>query len=583
MRNMFWLELLHAFVKNLEQIQLNTSQDSVCTEQVFKALDHLQRGLVVNVADFNKNSDNRVTPPSFEGNLLKDVTLWLLRNTGSASPSCREKCMSMFLKLAPLVKGCKGDTRTFIDIHVGRDPEWICDLYERELIKNPTLDRGDSSCSSEFLFKYLSNLLCALEGYIFVIGHKLTSVHYTSRKSKFVESFVYFLDHVQAKELNEALHLLGAREEILFKVTDRQKFNLLKSCIAVSSLKLLSAICDNYPALSYLTGSQTLLESESLQKLICNCIFNTSILGFYTINDHKIKEICVDLLNQISDGPNEVLKARLSCYFNNYIAANFPRGTTRGMDTNTQNTYLDGLLVLQKSKFSDRLDLMKMTACGVVGGVYDSLTEELKGVRITIDLDSSVRRVLELKLQFCLHYETEFRFLIEKLFSTGVAKDKNNADREVRSYLFETFKKTILTRVIDNFETFIQLACRSTSQSNLISYVFEVIQHLQEDRKKGNRAIKRVAEVCLDQWNEFQACFEVQRQIGVDFFRKLSDLYVPYDLIKSRESVGRWIISLLMYRDPEWSPDVAINFCLDVVNLLPCVCGPDEQFESELK
>lgn len=571
MFNMFWVELLQAFVMNLEQIEGNRSIDSACTEQVFGAMDHLERGFVEKHDNFN----------------LKDVAIYLLQHTGSLSTPCREKCMSMFCKIAPLVKGSKKDIPAFINTHFCDDHEWICNLYERELIKNPTMENSNTICSTDVLFKYLTSLLCALEGYTFVIRECLIPSHYTSQKSQFISSLEYFLQHIQTCEINDVLSVFGGNEAIPFTATDRQRFNLFKSFISIGIITFISEVlnCDN--GVPYITSSYNLLWNTYLWKLTCNCIFNSSALGFYDINDQKIMKMSIDLLNQINDGSREDIKINLANYYIDYINENVPMETTPSNNLDEQSKFMEGLLILQKkSSFSVRRHLHTV-ANELSGNVYNSLTEEIMGTKTITVLDDNVKNVLELKLEFCLEYEDELCGLITYMCSSNVAKDRSeNKNRELGLYLFETFKRPILSRIIDHFQKFIELTHGNVPQSNFVSYTFEVLEYLHEHRRKMGQQLKKTVEICLNKWILFESCFETStanKQTGADFIYKLSDLYPLYDLIKSYRIIGHWIIGLLTFKDSNWSPDVAIKFFLDVVNLLPCVCGPDEHYEAELK
>ncbi|KAK5649277.1 hypothetical protein RI129_000306 [Pyrocoelia pectoralis] len=134
MFNMFWLEILHAFIANLSLTQIRIADDNNCIDQVLIALNHVQRGFVDKSHLFNKNSNVRRKPPVLDGILLKDVALWLLKETGNNNINCRKKCMDMFCKIAPLVTGCHNSLNKFKELYVS-DTDWIISTYEVELIK----------------------------------------------------------------------------------------------------------------------------------------------------------------------------------------------------------------------------------------------------------------------------------------------------------------------------------------------------------------------------------------------------------------------------------------------------------------
>lgn len=583
---MFWLELLYAFVTNLSIVQENSTDDNNCIDQVMQALSHIQRGFVEKPQLFNKPDKTRRKPNQFDGILLHDVAMWLLKQTGAMNSFCREKCMSIFCAIAPLVKNCN-TLQKFNEVWLSKNPEWITETYEYELIKAPTLQDIKNSKGTNECFNWLNGLLCSLDGYIFVLENKLMNYGSFLKNSKFLESLLYFLQNAHLQNLQDFINLIPSNNNCVFSANEKENFNTLKSKIVDKLMQFTIVILENNISLLY--GSSTCpLWSANFWNLICNRIFNPSLLRYSVIDyDDKI----ITLLNNLNSVLPEEILTTLINYMSSYLMDNFKMYTNVGLEpvAYKQRQLLKGLILIKKSPIAEKLNI-SLYSLDAIKIISNSILESRENVDIINKMHHTVYQYYDLLLQLSNNQKEGLLELTNCLCdSKGVWSEDLQQNTQFGLYFFNKFKVTIINYIIEHYAEFLDVISNHNLIEPAITYILEVLRYIHHNYRNINQNVSQeIVNLSLTFWNNLTDLFDKNinnTMLGLEYIDKLSSITTEplSNLVRDNGDIVIWIIQLLHLQEASWSVEACLNFKSEVVAVLSHVIGHCDTHEIQFR
>ncbi|KAF5289822.1 hypothetical protein FQA39_LY14977 [Lamprigera yunnana] len=575
MFNIFWVELLYAFIMNLSLTQVKNMDENNCVYQVIQALNHLERGFVEKSTTFNKFDNSRRKPPDLEGTQLKDIAQWLLKQTGSDNCNCRERCMTMFCKIAPLVNRCNNSLQKFNEMYVS-NVEWIPTTYETELMKNPTIPNITESNAIEGLFKWFQGLQCALDGYIFVINNNLVPKGSVSANSKFYYALNFFLDYVVLNKICDVIKMMPHRNNMLYTKGDEQHFNYLKSKITSTIIKLLISLLQCKTELTYASIGNDFLWKQNMLNLICYHTFDPLTLGFnFGDNNENVLILLETICSHCSDQDLSPLKDCMYEYMRQYSSKCNLGFTSLSFK---ERQLLKGILLIQETPFSRKLDINSY-AKGTINYLREELVEYKDNQLYTKHLHKTATEFCNLKLQIALSNDEELLLAIQCIFEKNlVINQTTNKPGKYGMYFFDYFKDTLLKFITKNFTSFLEQGFIFDSDENVILLVYEVLKYLKQNFKNfEGDMLQNIVEGCVNIWNT-SSYFDrssKNKLLGLEFISKLSYISSKslHNVLQEQLTITNWVIGLLTYEETDWTDESSLCFKSEVINILPCVLG----------
>ncbi|KAK4881292.1 hypothetical protein RN001_004611 [Aquatica leii] len=585
MFNMFWLELLHAFVMNLSLTQVKKVDDNNCVDQVLQALNHLERGFVEKSNSFNENDKNRRKPIDLDGVLLNDVVSWLLKGTSSNNWHCRTKCMSMFCAIAPLVSGCNNSLKKYNDLYLSPNPEWICNTYETNLIETPTLKELKESTSTNGLFKWFHSLLCALDGYIFVVNNNFLPEKYVSEKSQLFTAIIFFLDQVMLNSINDVTKNIPNGGNIIYTAAEKEHYNYVKAKVVTKLMDLLIALGENKNDLTYAKIENEFLWKHNLGNFICHRIFDPLSMGFDFTDD---SQDVIKLLNTISGFASDSIIVSLNTHIYSYINKFSTRyDLSSSAVPFKERLLLKGLLILNESYLSNKIDLHFFNA-GAVDVIKKQLIEDKDNKMYIKHIHKTAKEFCELKLQLALCDKKELLIATQLIFENSLVTDeKNRKEIKYGSYFYQTFKDVLLKFLFENYATVLDEIFAIETGDNIFSYLFDLLKYARDNSKSLHRQIEAAIDASLRKWDYMIFYFNENvksRMLGLELLSKLAKISEkPFcDVLQQKLGVIEWVIGLLNYEEIDWSEESSLSFKSEVINVLPCVLGKFDVYSTEI-
>lgn len=536
--NLYWMEILYAFVMSLEMIGTNLMEDSCFLEQIDQALNHVQRGFVEKSDRFNKSDTNRRLPPHFQGTMLKDVADFLFKHTGSKNPHCRTKCMQMFSNVRPLIAN-------YDTLHI---TDSIENFYELE-VEKPL---------HEELFDWLHDFHRSLDGYHFILqNHSIVM-----KSDKFLGALKYFFNNVAQKDIKQII------PKTFFTVTERQAFNSLKLQIVVKAIDFVIIL------LKEQCVPQQLWE-ECLPDLVCSVVFDPQCLGMEmsSLNKQSTLDLLIILKEKLPQSILTTIDNAISSYVisKQLSPANFKRNVPI-----KQRLLIKGIILLHESKFSTQIKLPN-----IVEQIFEAVFD--KGdvqVRVVDTFDETFKSYFDSMLQLAFFSEVEKKKLVECLFNSYPVNVLNSYNATVcGKYFFELFKETIISNFLLDFNLFLNTALEQNRLELTIDYIIEFLLYIGDNTSSVPKEItKGVCVQILESWSKLQQYFKenfLKLQQGCDFIKRLACI-VPFPVSwigKSEYGIANFIIDLLVREDFGIPFEVLFNFRSQIYELLPCVSG----------
>lgn len=572
--NIFWLELLYAFVMNSTLINWNCFQDNNCLIQVNSALDHIKRVLIQKHELFNSPDNVRRTPPFFEGNCLKDAVKWLLGHVNSKSMHCRQKSIELVCDLAPLVTGADGSLRTFIDKHLPNRNEWVAQIIDANPFQKVA---SHQNVSCDDLFKQMENFLCAVDGCSFLIDKDLLVENCISEKNGFFNSLQYFFENIAEKELKNVLQFLSNKNTTVCSVTDKEIFNHMKSRTVLRILKFLIILLGKG---KHHVAFSVSFWIELIIPLVCTVIFDPSVLGFEINSQNGHKGIVLSLLALMKQKLFASLEQINSCML---LHTTELEETTRskGHTSFKYRQFLKGLLLLQESEFANN-GCMLVCDTNLAKKVFQRLIKSNESEICVVSAPNDVtHNYCDLMLQLALQDNAEFLKLIEKMYDQTIVQvlDSENTV-ECGRYIFDMFHNTISKQILEKFDVFFDIAI-TKAPADTVFYLSRLLRYIQDNKKYIDTEIRTtVVEKVLSNFNQFLPYFDesyLNVEMGMEFIKRIAFITAHPGYSLNENCIQTWIISLLTRNWKDLPVEVIFNFRMEIFDLLVHVIGPDDE------
>lgn len=560
--NLYWLEILYAFVMSLEVTDINLLEDTCFLEQVNQALDHVQRGFVEKSDRFNKRDKDRRLPPYFKDSLLKDVAEFLFKHTASRNQYCRAKCMQMFCSVRNLIAKCDRCNDKTDCLHIIDEPE---EFYQGDLLEKPEIK------SFHDIFEWMHDFYRALDGHIYILQNHFVDKIDVEKSARFLSALKYFLNCIAIEELS---HILT---ETPFSVTEKEAFKTLKLKIVLQAINFVM----------FLLQVDFLQEfwNDFLPNLVCNIVFEPQRLGLELNNiDTSYRQIAFNLLQIIKNTQPQNFLTNIETAISSFVInkqlapTNFKRNIPL-----KQRLLVKGIILLHESKFSTRINLQN-----IVQQVFEALFEKnsTTQVKVVNIYNDTFQKYYEAMLQLAFFSEVEKRKIAEYFFNTSQVNVLNSYKTTTcGQYFFELFKSIVIPKFLDDFDLFLDVAFAQSNLRLTVEYITEFLIYL-DNNKNVNQ--KNVCESVLKNWIKFQSLFNesfANLQQGLDFIKKLVYVvpFAVYWIGKPEYGIAEWILTSLMREDLEFPLEIIFNFRTQIYELIPCISGMFDEEHVKLR
>ncbi|XP_008199943.2 DNA-dependent protein kinase catalytic subunit [Tribolium castaneum] len=518
--SMFWIEILHIFVKSFSSLE-NDGIDENLVTQINNALSRLERGFVEKSDLFNNLDTQRRIPNEFNGGKLADVAVWLLKQTGVKNDHCRTKCMEIFCSIS---SKCKGYTnmQNFINSHF--DGSWMRDIYETYLIQHPTLQCPMKN--EDFTpIKWMQGLLCALDGFIFIIKNKLSS----TLSETCTTSIRYFLENVSTITLDEAFAIIEPKMW-MFTTFEKLHFDKQRSQAVIKILQLFT-ICETITA----------FYTSHLWNLLVNFVFNRQSLGFecFQPQDDDNESVLKGFLNSLPQ--SQVLQ--VGNVLSKYVTDNFnDEFDLKDHVKLKQRHIVRGIYILQT------LSLKQFT----VGRVAPLLNKFLQFAEDKIifldDLQDTTLSYCITVLNYSLEDQNEFKVFVDYLYKDYKVQTTNcKQPISFGTYLFTIFEDTIIRKVVTNFDVFFTYCLEYKDKiDKTVEFIFYILRCI--GLNKHFKTQHGIVNIVLTNWDIFEEFFN-ESLSNIQLGYKLLKLFNP--TIKSSrlqcDNLKKWLLWVLTY------------------------------------
>ncbi|KAG5877906.1 hypothetical protein JTB14_011622 [Gonioctena quinquepunctata] len=547
--SIFWLEILHIFVLSLSAIPSFVESGTVV--QIKHALSHVQRVFVEKPAVFRKADERRRVPNDFQSGSLKDVAVWVVQQTASMSKHCRDVCMDLFVNIAPLASEKKMNLQNFLSKNLEHP---VSHLYNSLACKFEKL-KDNCAEGSTVLLKWLHKLLCAVDGYNFIVRNNFESIDLEN--NMVFEEMLYFLENFQSVDIADALNLI-ARKTWVFTVMDRDQFGLLKSACCLSILKLYN----------YLLHDEYCEKSSSLW----------CFLDLKEVLHPDYSELLTILLNSLPRKLGASKLAEFKGLVTTFIDNDFNTSLDLGKSvTLKQRNILKGMILLSSVNFGQVVQV-ESYANGIVDKLIEVFSQDAnkeEGIIFINEIQDTTYTYIVSLLRFSLNNNDEFESLVSHLHAeSNVQSVEFTREMSFGSYFLNTFTEATTPVMLKNFNTFLALSLAKGDLKKTVELVTSfLILLIKEKRFKYH--FQDVAQILMDKWHCFVVYFDADKEnvsVGLEFLK------VVVEMCKSHcEQVGEWLVKCLMNSD-------STNY-LEVFNLLVLITADEdtEQQSNDLK
>ncbi|KAJ8918257.1 hypothetical protein NQ315_014127 [Exocentrus adspersus] len=536
----FWFEILHIFITSLSHIENSSSNSANTILQINKSLGHLKRVILQKPEIFRVSNEHRRVPSDIKGSTLKDVAIWLLKQTGSHSKHCREASMDLFVAIAPLTHNKKVNLKVFVNdvFKTG----FISSIYEYSLEKQPTLKDIPYTEDCSVLFKWMQNLCCALDGCYFVIKYNLSDIDFNNTTFSVVN---YFLTNIQEADMAHALSLICTKPWT-FTTLDMEQFKKLKYTCILSILKVFNAIVSDEVLLKKSTTSW----NDSVWKLILNVIFYPQLINLDDGVSHpKYLEILKILLNTL---PQKMPASSISA-LTQALSVFIERNYNTDIDLKSNVTLLSrnlikGILLLDSTNLNKHLNLEKF-----VNGLIDKLMQNF--YQTLNDNTLYINNFQETIFEYCclifklsLSNTKEFQELIKHLHQPySVQSMEFNKEVKFGIFILSIFEDVILPSVLKKFDLFINLSLERNDLVLTVELTMYVLNFVL--RNKGyDHHYEEMSTVLLSRWNVLEKLFNSDAEyvhLGTEYVK----LFIS--ISKSRDTIQLqyWLVNRLIQEE----------------------------------
>lgn len=537
--NIFWLKILHIFVNSLASFEDTFEySESKTVEQTKKAFKHLQRVFIQKASMFRTNDSKRKVPIDLNQGLLKDVAVWLLKQTGSRSKYCRECCMELFVNITPLVTEKELKLQTFVQQNF---PESVITIYERILFEYPK-----KNCLTEdysVIFVWMKSFLCALDGYNFVLKNNLEDVNFD--QSIFFTQLHFFLTELQDIDFVGALNLL-AKKTWNYALKDKELFFNIKSACILAVLKLYNSVVQD----NILVKKADRMFHSGFWKLIIHIVFQPYSLEINTISKQKYEEMLNILLKGLANKlPGAHLKEftqHLVSYLcdRNIVINDFKDGIGH-----VERSFVNGLLILNNFEIDKECTaVMNNFSNGMVNKIMANFYKNMNDNKILINpFRQTTFEYIDGIFKFSLKNKGEFNDFLNHLFKPYVVHNVEYTEEvNFGLYILKSFPDTVVPFLINNIDSFLDFAMRKNDLYRIMELLLFILKYLNKE-KMLKLKYNDISLCLMKQWNVFENYFSLSYNNigkGVEFVKLLLQLSTL-----DQTEIFNWLIKCLVQED----------------------------------
>lgn len=551
--NIFWFEILHIFINSLSLIENNSPEDGNTIIQINNALGHLERVLIEKLHIFKMSNDTRRVPSDITGGTLKDVAVWLLKQTGNNSSYCRRASMDLFITIAPLTSNETVNLKVFVREVFKAD--LINSVYEISLESNSSLENIFHSENCSVLLKWMQNLCCALDGYYFIIKNNLCDIHFINNTT--FNAVNYFLKNLQDVDMAEALNLIE-RKTWTFTGVDMEYFKKQKCACILSILKVFNGLLLD----EILLKKSTAIWNVDFWKLILNVLFYSQKLGLDDrVSQPKHLQVITILLNNLPRKISENDISALVGVLSDFIEQNYT--STVDLKKNVtllQRNIMKGLLLLNSTNLSKHMKVEKYVD-GLINKIMQSFYGTLnENVLFINDFPETTFEYCILILQLSLTNMNEFKDLISNLHRPYLVQCMEfNKEVKFGIYILNTFEEAILPVILKSFDVFLKLSIEAENLAVTVEMIMFMLAHIIKN-KKYEPYYENMCGLLLSKWSIFEVLFNSNTEciyLGLEYIKLLIVIHKGQDL----SQLNNWLINLLLQ-------ELDFNSQLEIFHLL---------------
>lgn len=573
--DLHWLKLLHSFIISLTYIEKDISED-YWLKQIDDALEHIVRVLIVKPDFFKKTSKTRVAPDDFQGNTLTNTTQWLFNQTNSSNLHCRNKCFYLFKKIVTSLE------ESLADFVFNPDNKNFCisKFYSHEIIQRPVIEDLKLDEDLNVLYKWMNNLHSSIDGHIFVIENDIFEPNFIFTTSYFFMALQCFI-----RSANLTLEEV-VKSNILISQKDKEYFDYLKVNVSRSILKFSIILLMKKEKIS---NENIILHFSTLFfSFFQRYIFTPVLLGFDLNNMNKEQDCILHLLSLIKEKLPFNKTYELSNILNDSINENILLTYYKYVNVPvTQRQILRGVKILAKSSFSDYLKLNQYS-----GDIISSIISELLDVKESVNYFKTINETVfdynNTKLELAMEYFEDADKIMNFIFDTR----KNSEDKFFGLYVFDMFKNIFVKYLVKNFETFFQNIQKKELNKQYFHIIVEIITEFERTQKNRTNDmplenIRKVIKDIIFNWEYFSFSDNQILTVydGLRLAKKLTDVdfKIVNEYTKCSESFNGWMLNLYLYSEVNWSKKNYLNFFEQLIDVLPCIIGPEDDESANLR
>ncbi|KAH1016070.1 hypothetical protein HUJ04_007350, partial [Dendroctonus ponderosae] len=572
--SLFAVEILHLFVISLDLLEHSNEEVDSTVFQIRNSINHLKRIFIE-----KSNLFRELEQPKRESDESKDIRIrdlvgvskWLLSMTSSRSKYCRDSCMELFIHLQPL-----SGTHTTLSGFIEDNATNLVAQYMEHLQSSPTLADINSYDYPTNLLKWLQDLLCLVDGYIFILTNSSYSLNIDDKSH--ILSILYFLKYVQTASTDEALNLMKkGLQKPSYTADNEEEFLNLKASCCLAILKLANCILSDEILCNKTSG----FWNPYFWSLMSNAIFIPSSLGFDgRLTQLQYKEVLLLLLNNIPRKLTEEHTFQFVEILKKYTADNFNADVDLKQVSCVQRNLLKGFLLIRKSRLN-QLFKAEDFSVGQIDKLLSYFLKETSQVSETNEIciartSEATTEYCKLVFEFALTERPELSALITHLYKNIMVRNQehdNVQPTRLGLYLLLEFSDPIVRALVDGFDLFLE----SFEFTDLtIKIISELLKYLDRNKQTNPKeSFQTMSMKILENWPLFQVCFERYGiEAGLDLVSEMYRLFGHY--MNHSSTISNWILGLFCTDAATLNEYKDLHFYSNVFNVLVNVVSDDD-------
>lgn len=598
----YWIDLMHDLCINFslseEQLEDGLAESQSDLSQVTSAMDHILRVLRQRKDIFNLSNAVRVKPKPLEHCdkiSLLDAVLWLFSQCNSPQNVYRKKMMSMFLELAPCVKGYGSPAAFVRDKYTAESLKKLCE--KGIAFPEQALEEADF----EQIYVWLKHLNASSDCYTWVIGKNFM----LDWKPLFDESKIFkvLLDYI-IKVMNQNLFQRNMADSDTFLITQKGKIDAVKSTILLAIFKFLNKtmsidcvptviweqreliwVTENavfHPqSLKCDTKNPVFLSSlsEELKKFIIEVFRCSTIpLSFRTNLSDTLYQNMMKIHQSIAESINEILNR---CAISPSEAAQL-----NGVE------FVCSLIRTNHIQSSGSLNSIDVLASDILYKVFEGIKEKQADILFAKSTTPDARKFVGRLLHLCFNKNGISVNLINLLLNTTELRLLESPQSTVNHglHFLNSFKSTIYGYFLNNVDNIVVRLISNMLPHHFL-YILRILIEVTDDAHKlqsnNLHLLRSLTNLIVHSWADILSKSEAAAERNDDTLitSTLIELIgqvamiCPYplaEIAKTAPSLERWLLSIIDRADGdvEAKKHSIIETKIQAIILLPCVIGP---------